>query len=189
LPNGAICSVDNPQGNARSRKGVGLKILLAIIVFVIISQASTPINKQTANIKTKQIVKAVSVKKDIPVVVHEQTVTPVVTAVKPACDSYDALLIENFGSENLITAKAIMRAESGCRHDSVGDNHITYAQNGVTYGMSCGLFQIRFLPGRPNCEQMKNPSENIAYAGRLFKASGWKPWSAYLNGSYLRHIK
>lgn len=166
-----------------------MKILLAIIVFVIISQASTPINKQTANIKTKQIVKAVSVKKDIPVVVHEQTVTPVVTAVKPACDSYDALLIENFGSENLITAKAIMRAESGCRHDSVGDNHITYAQNGVTYGMSCGLFQYRFLPGRPSCEEMKIPERNIEEAAKLWKARGWQPWGAYTSGAYLKFMK
>lgn len=170
-----------------------MKILLAILIFTIISQVtSTPINKQAtvAQItEPKVIATPASVKEDTPVVVQEQTVTPIVTAAKPACDSYDALIIENFGSENLITAKAIMRAESGCRHDAIGDNHITYAQNGTTYGMSCGLFQIRFLPGRPNCEQMKNPSENIAYAGQLFKGQGFKPWSAYLNGSYLKHIK
>lgn len=170
-----------------------MKILLAILIFTIISQVtSTPINKQAtvAQItEPKVIATPASVKEDTPVVVQEQTVTPIVTAAKPACDSYDALIIENFGSENLITAKAIMRAESGCDASAIGDNHITYAQNGTTYGMSCGLFQIRFLPGRPNCEQMKNPSENIAYAGQLFKGQGFRPWSAYLNGSYLKHIK
>jgi len=173
-----------------------VKILLAILIFTIISQVtSTPINKQAtvAQItEPKVIATPASVKpavEDKPQVVHEQTVTPVVTSAKPACDAYDALLIENFGANQLNIAKAIMRAESGCRPDAVGDNHITYVQNGTTYGMSCGYFQIRILPGRPSCEQMKNPSENIAYAGRLFRASGWRPWSAYLNGSYLKHIK
>ena len=169
-----------------------MRILLAILIFTIISQvASTPINKQAtvAQItEPKVIATPVSVKEDVPQVVHEQTVTPVVTSTQPDCNSHDALLIENFGSENLITAKAIMRAESGCRPDAVGDNHITYAQNGTTYGMSCGLFQIRFLPGRPNCEQMKNPSENIAYAGQLFRSQGFKPWSAYLNGSFRKFL-
>lgn len=159
------------------------------MVFIIISQTrSAPINKQTAIKKTEQPVKAVSVKEDKPVVVQEQTVTPVLTAVKPACDAYDDLLARHFGDDIRI-AKAVMRAESGCRADAVGDGHITYVQNGTTYGMSCGLFQIRFLPGRPNCEQMKNPSENIAYAGQLYHSQGFRPWSAFLNQSYLKFIK
>lgn len=169
-----------------------MKILLAILIFTIISQVtSTPINKQAtvAQItEPKVIATPASVKEDTPVVIQEQTVTPIVTAAKPACDAYDALLIENFGANQLNIAKAIMRAESGCRHDAVGDNHITYAQNGTTYGMSCGLFQIRFLPGRPNCEQMKNPSENIAYAGQLFRSQGFRPWSAFLNGSFRKFL-
>jgi hypothetical protein len=169
-----------------------VKILLAILIFTIISQVtSTPINKQAtvAQItEPKVIATPASVKEDTPVVIQEQTVTPIVTAAKPACDAYDALLIENFGANQLNIAKAIMRAESGCRHDAVGDNHITYAQNGTTYGMSCGLFQIRFLPGRPNCEQMKNPSENIAYAGQLFRSQGFRPWSAFLNGSFRKFL-
>ncbi|MCA9313061.1 hypothetical protein KDA08_01910, partial [Candidatus Saccharibacteria bacterium] len=137
---------------------------------------STPINKQTAIKKTEQPVKAVSVKKDIPVVVQEQTVTPIVTAAQPACDSYDALIIENFGSENLITAKAIMRAESGCDANATGDKSLTYQQNGRTYGYSVSLFQVRILPGREGCDS-HDPAVNIPCAAKVYRSQGWMAWS------------
>lgn len=169
-----------------------MKILVALFITAILTSippklninntvaVSNPSQKTSQEVRVKATTKVQEI--------QDQTVTPVTTSVAPDCNSYDALIIENFGSENLITAKAIMRAESGCRSDAVGDGHITYVQNGVTYGMSCGLFQIRHLPGRPSCEQMKTPSENIIYAGHLFASQGWKPWGAWLNQSYKRFL-
>lgn len=169
-----------------------MKILVALFITAILTSIPPKLNiNNTVAVsnpsqKTSQEVrvKATSKVQEI----QDQTVTPVTTSVAPDCNSYDALIIENFGSENLITAKAIMRAESGCRSDAVGDGHITYVQNGVTYGMSCGLWQIRFLPGRPSCEEMKDPVKSTAFAATLFRASGWKPWSAYTKGVYLRFM-
>lgn len=86
-------------------------------------------------------------------------------------------------------AYAIAMAESGLRTDAIGDGHITYEYQGETIGMSCGLFQIRTLPGRPSCEEMLDPDKNIAFAKKLFDRSGWMPWSVYKSGKYLTYLK
>ena len=153
-----------------------MKILLALMVFIIIGQTrSAPINKQTAIKTTKQPVKAVSVKEDKPVVVQEQTVTPVLTTVKPACDAYDDLLARHFGDDIRI-AKAVMRAESGCNAGATGDMSLTYVKNGRKYGYSVSLFQVRILPGREDCDS-HDPAVNIPCAARVFRSQGWMAWS------------
>lgn len=166
-----------------------LVVVAVLIITGLLSKHTAPqhINKQ-ATPKSEKNAQVASVKQELPKVVQENTVTPIVTSTVSTCDSFDALIVENFGAENLITAKAVMKAESSCRVDAVGDGHITYVQDGITYGMSCGLFQIRMLPGRPPCSEMHDPSKNIAYAGRMFKASGWKPWSAFTTGKYKQHL-
>ena len=85
-------------------------------------------------------------------------------------------------------AIAIARAESGLRADAIGDGHISYLQDGVEYGMSYGIFQIRHLPGRPTPAELLDPDFNIKYAHRLFLRSGFYPWSAYTSKSYLEYL-
>jgi hypothetical protein len=86
---------------------------------------------------------------------------------------------ENYTNEiakynwNVQVAVNVMRAESGCNPTAIGDN---YAINGL-HAPSCGLYQIRTLPGRPSCEQLQDPQTNIAWAYKLYTASGWQPWS------------
>ena len=163
-----------------------LVVVAVLIITGLLSKHTAPqhINKQATK-TNEQEVQVASVQ---PHVIQENTVTPIVTSTVPTCDSFDALITENFGAENLITAKAVMKAESSCRVDAVGDGHITYVQDGITYGMSCGLWQIRYLPGRPSCEEMKDPVKSTAYAATLFKANGWKPWAAWSTGAYLRFM-
>lgn len=174
-----------------------MKFLAAVIITVlltIIPRSEGNINNTVANNRSdKEIRTAVtnsSKKKKAkkPKTVHKGTVTPITTSQEPNCNAYDKLLARHFG-DDIGIAKAVMQAESGCRADAVGDGHLTYIQDGVTYGMSCGLFQIRYLPGRPNCSEMHDASKNIRYAATMFKASGWQPWSAFLNGTYLRYLK
>lgn len=87
------------------------------------------------------------------------------------------------------TAVAIAKAESGLRADAVGDGHITFWENGVLKGMSCGVFQIRVIGNRPDCETLKNPDFNIEYAAGMYEAQGhFGAWSAFTNSSYLRHL-
>lgn len=171
-----------------------------VITFIVLLLSTIPSSKQdinntVTNNRTDNEIQAVVTKKPRKKVakatkktVHEGTVTPLVTSTTPNCDAHDKLLARYFGDDIRI-AKAVMQAESGCRTDAVGDGHITYVQNGVTYGMSCGLFQIRFLPGRPNCKDMQDASKNIAYAASMYKAQGWYPWSAYLNNSYIKFLR
>lgn len=86
-------------------------------------------------------------------------------------------------------AIAIARCESGLRPGAIGDGHISYWVNGVEYGKSYGVFQIRHLEGRPSPEQLLDADFNIQYAYNLFKRSSWYPWSAYNNGCYEQFLQ
>lgn len=97
---------------------------------------------------------------------------------KRGCEQYREL-VELYQWDAEIALK-VMFEESSCIQDRVGDTHITYQLDGKTYGMSCGLMQIRYLPGRPGC--IKNPEQNIAYAYHLYEKNGWQPWSVCHNG-------
>lgn len=71
-------------------------------------------------------------------------------------------------------ALKISKCESGGRATAVGDGHLKYEKHGKTYGMSLGLFQIRYLPGRPTPEQLVNPRTNTDTAWKIFVANGYK---------------
>ncbi len=95
---------------------------------------------------------------------------------------------EKFG-EFANTAVAIAKAESGMRSNAIGDHAIAFYQDGIEYGKSYGVFQIRHLPGRPSPADLLNAEFNIDYAYKLFMRSGFTPWSAYTNGSYYKFIQ
>jgi hypothetical protein len=101
--------------------------------------------------------------------------------------SIDSLIKNSFGSQSEM-AIAIAKAESNMEADRIGDTHITFVQDGKTYGMSCGVFQIRTLPGRPTCEEMLDPEKNIKFAYELYQKSGWTPWSVFTNGQYKKFL-
>lgn len=107
-----------------------------------------------------------------------ETVTPhapvVATAGTGSCD-----LAYNFDWP-AATARAICMAESGGNPGAVGDTSTAY--------VSCGLMQIRSLPGRPSCEQLKDGAFNMQYAYNMYVGQGFQPWSAYTNGAYQRHL-
>ena len=63
----------------------------------------------------------------------------------------------------------VCKEESSGNPNNVGDRHTAY--------VSCGLMQVRALPGRPSCEELKDPATNIAFAYELWKNEGWRPWS------------
>jgi TolA-binding protein len=84
---------------------------------------------------------------------------------------------------------AICKAESGGNPSIIGDTNITYYQDGELYGMSCGMLQVRVLPGRNiTCEEMHNPEKNVAKAFEIWKSQSYKAWSMYTNGRYLDYI-
>ena len=85
------------------------------------------------------------------------------------------------------TMLAIMRAESGCDPNVTGDTSLTFIQNGRTYGYSVSLFQVRILPGREHCDS-HDPATNIVCAYHVWRGQGYKAWSVYTNGKYLKYL-
>jgi hypothetical protein len=119
------------------------------------------------------------IKAEAPKVVDTTSVTPTPAPEPPkpkpvypkGCENYRNLIGQYNWNEDV--ALQVMRAESGCNPNAVGDNRVI----GGIYAPSCGLFQVRTLKGRPSCDQLQNPTTNIEWAYRLYQASGWKPWS------------
>lgn len=101
------------------------------------------------------------------------------------CDRFQPLL-EKYDWDVRIM-KAIMQAESSCNENATGDTSLTFTQNGRTYGYSVSLFQVRILPGREKCDS-HNPEVNIDCAYHVWKSQGYKAWSVYTNGRYLRFL-
>ena len=82
-------------------------------------------------------------------------------------------------------AVAIAKSESGMEN-KIGDKPLAW--NDGRNGMSCGVFQIRIFPSRPDCNEMLDPDKNIAFAKELYDKSGWYPWSNFKNGRYLQFM-
>lgn len=107
------------------------------------------------------------------------------TPHKVSGDSVNSLVEKYFGEEKEI-ALAVMKAESQGDPSRIGDKHLVYADG--RYGMSCGLFQIRVLQGRPSCDELLDAEFNVKYAYEMYQKSGWHPWSAFKNESYKKYL-
>lgn len=71
-----------------------------------------------------------------------------------------------------------MYLESKCQSNAVGDGHLIFSDG--KNGMSCGLMQVRILPGRNvTCKEMKDPKRNIETAFKVYQQQGYKAWSVY----------
>lgn len=117
----------------------------------------------------------------------ENKKTPAVERPMVARTVIEKKILEKFGEDGRV-ALAIARAESGVRENAIGDGHLTFTHEGVEYGKSYGPFQIRSLPGRPAPELLLQADYNINYAYELYKRSGFSPWSAYTNKSYMKFL-
>lgn len=100
-------------------------------------------------------------------------------------------------------ATAVFIPESGLSCSAVGDNHLVCTDelmgdgrtlkehciaDGVQYGRSYGVAQIRYLPGRPSPDELLDCNINLKYAHGMWRAQGFAPWSAYTNRSYLKYL-
>lgn len=101
------------------------------------------------------------------------------------CERFQPLL-EKYNWDVRIM-KAIMQAESSCNENATGDTSLTFIQNGRTYGYSVSLFQVRILPGREHCDS-HDPATNIACAYHVWRGQGYKAWSVYTSGKYLKYL-
>ena len=100
-----------------------------------------------------------------------------------SADGIEAMIQDVFG-ENSKTALALAKSESQLNSKAHGDKNLTFTIDGVEYGASYGVFQIRYLPGRPSPDKLLNAEFNIRYAKALFDRYGFYPWTNYKNGRY-----
>lgn len=180
--------LEEGQSPAMVAKGVAamaLKLVLALGVYLTLSLA--PVEARTVQVQyklnlTRPSYQVKSQKVSTPTsYTREQKNTA--SNVKVARAEIENKILEKFGKDGKV-ALAIARCESGLRPFAVGDGHIAYWQDGVEYGKSYGVFQVRHLPGRPSPDQLLDADYNINYAYNLYKRSGFYPWSAYTNGCY-----
>lgn len=106
----------------------------------------------------------------------EAPVTEPVVTHPVGCEHYRQLVAQY--AWNVEVFMRICNAESGGNPYAVGD---TYPINGLL-AYSCGLYQVRELPGRPSCEELKDPATNIAWAYRIYQGQGLSAWSVCTNG-------
>lgn len=85
-------------------------------------------------------------------------------------------ICEVFG-ERCEEALEIATCESVHFTDFIGDEGLVYVENGIEYGRSYGPFQIRYLRGRPEPEQLLDPMFNVQFAKQMFDTQGWGPWT------------
>lgn len=74
-----------------------------------------------------------------------------------------------------------------CNPKASGDGHLTYQQNGWTYGYSVSALQVRILPGREHCDS-KDLSVNVKCAHAIWQGQGYEAWTMYNNGEYKKWL-
>lgn len=87
-------------------------------------------------------------------------------------------------------ATAVMKAESKCDINVKGDTDLVFEENGREYGYSVGVFQVRILPGREECDTY-NLETNVRCAYDIYTKAGreFTDWSMFLNGKYLEYLE
>lgn len=182
-----------------------MKLLLAVLLSAAIFwtvPTDTPVNNSTtARVKarTVQVVapeKAAEVQSSTPTEQkaevepeavkqsgNEPDATPQ-TPLPQGCEAYRSLIGQY--DWNVQIAYAIMRAENtGC--DPAIDNRGLNSDGSVDYG----LFQVNSVHAAEvggNLAALYDPATNIRVAYTIYSGSGWRAWSTYNNGRYLRYL-
>lgn len=113
---------------------------------------------------------------------HKKTFNATVTSDKStnkASGSGNCSLVNNYSGWDKRVAYAVCMAESGGNPNAANwnDNH------GSCMG-SFGLFQIGCIHAGASFDG----KTNVETAYRLYKSSGWSPWTTYTSGKYLKYM-
>jgi len=171
-------------------------IALAVVIFTaspVVLAAPDLINNESEDVPTEVIAEVIAETPPVEAPKAEQRTAAEEVLLTPAptpkpvvkhpmgCENYKDLYTRVFGSKADVFLK-IANKESSCNPMAVGDKHLTYWQNGIEYGMSCGLLQVRYLPNRPNCSEMQDPEANAQYALNLYNSGGFRHWTVCNKG-------
>lgn len=114
----------------------------------------------------------------IPQLVGQVKAKEIETSSAPASPTIEDRIRMRF-QENGEKMIKIARCESGIRPEAVGDKNLTFEKDGITYGTSHGIFQVRYLKGRPTPEQLHDVNTNIEMAYKI--SNGGKDTGAWRN--------
>ncbi|NCU40901.1 hypothetical protein EOL73_04045 [Candidatus Saccharibacteria bacterium] len=72
-----------------------------------------------------------------------------------------------------------------------GGNNQAYNDSNFDGSNDAGLMQINSIhtPHLISAEDRFNPSKNIETAFKIYQSSGWRAWSAYNSGAYIKHLE
>lgn len=106
-------------------------------------------------------------------------------------DEYVAALVKSYPWDY---STAIRLAKSENYYNLTGSFDCARTNVNTNGSVDVGLFQINSIHSQRlsslglTMEDMKDCKKNADYAYNwVYKASGWSPWSAYTNGSYISH--
>lgn len=111
-------------------------------------------------------------------IIHHQHI-----ALNSSCESYRSIIARY--NWNVRIAMAVMQAESGCHADAYNPSN----SNGSN---DAGLFQINSIhvsSGLITNQGRFDPEQNIRATYAIYSGGGWRAWSAYNNGAYLKYLK
>ena len=123
------------------------------------------------------------------------TTNPTVVPPQYVCEHQnicDSLLKAGFNVEQAKIMYAIVGGESNYRQEAVGDTTIQTSK----WGPSVTMFQIRTLKAEKDsgsCRDIVALQASLDFSAQcayLISGQGtnFNPWTAYLNGSYLRYL-
>lgn len=96
--------------------------------------------------------------------------------------SVEEMILERWGKDTP-QAIAVFKAESGLRCDAYNVNTNGTVDVGVAQLNSIHYNDDFTIADAVDCEK------NLDKAYEMWKAQGWTPWVAYLNGNYLAHLE
>jgi hypothetical protein len=94
-------------------------------------------------------------------------------------------------ANDVVRAIAIAHGESGIalKPDAYNPEwHYDRHGNKLCQG-SYGVFQIACVHHMHDVEALYDVEFNVRMARKIYEDSGWRPWGAYTNGSYLAYMR
>lgn len=153
--------------------------LLSAALLWLLPNGQPPVNNLETKVAhtAKAEQRAVAQEADVTVAVAEMPTAPQPASqpekeVPRGCAAYVPLLQQY--DWNISVMAAVMQAESNCNPNAV--NPVNY--DGVG---DYGLMQL-------HGQEIYNPADNVAHAYAIWQRQGYKAWSTYNNGAYLRYL-
>ena len=148
-----------------------IELLLSVLMVTIrINDTTYQENRQTSEVSEQDDEQSATV--------FSQTKTNILKRIYQC--PYEDLIYKYFGDNGRV-ATAVFMAESGCNATSISHTN--------DYGVA-QINQVHFqkIPSVKKVEWLMNPENNIKLAYEIYQKQGFKPWTAYINGAYIKFL-